>query len=364
MSDSFAAAKSLFLHGVAAFEAGNFAEAEQDLQASLALVPGRPSTLLNLGATYLKLGRLDEAVAALDRSVAADAAQPTAWAHRGTALMQLGHDADAITSFERALGLEPRLAPAWSQLGQLLKEVGRWDEARNAFERAIEHGADAELNRYFLAAMNSGDAPPASPHAYVRGLFDHYADDFEPHLLNVLRYRAHETVVGAAAAVCVAPVASALDLGCGTGLCGPLLKAFCTRVDGVDLSPTMLAAARGRSVYDALVEADVAEHLHTTPERYGLVVSTDVFIYVGDLDPVFAGVRRVLTASGVFAFSVEATADSGYVLQPSMRYAHSEAYLRKLAAAHGFDVLGVTPTVLREDQQRPIAGLVITLRAS
>jgi predicted TPR repeat methyltransferase len=85
---------------------------------------------------------------------------------------------------------------------------------------------------------------------------------------------------------------------------------------------------------------------------------------VGDLDPVFAGVRRVLTAGGVFAFSVEATTNTGYVLQQSMRYAHSEAYLRKLAAAHGFEVLGVVPTVLREDQQRPIAGLVITLRTS
>ena len=55
------------------------------------------------------------------------------------------------------------------------------------------------------------------------------------------------------------------------------------------LVPGVRRGQHGRSVYDALVEADITEHLHTTPERYELVVSTDVFIYVGDLDPVFAG---------------------------------------------------------------------------
>ena len=34
-----------------------------------------------------------------------------------------------------------------------------------------------------------------------------------------------------------------LDAGCGTGLCGPLLKPFAGRLDGVDLSPRMLAKA-------------------------------------------------------------------------------------------------------------------------
>ena len=204
---------------------------------------------------------------------------------------------------------------------------------------------------------------PASPADYVRGLFDHYADDFEPHLLDVLHYRAHADVVAAAAPLCAPLRTSALDLGCGTGLCGPLLRPLAQRVHGVDLSPTMLERARLRGSYATLTQADIAEHLRSTPERHDLVVAADVFIYLGDLAPVFAGVRRVLAPDGVFAFSVESTAADGFVLQPSLRYAHAEPYLRALAAEHGFAVASVQATTLREDQRRPIAGAVVCLRA-
>jgi predicted TPR repeat methyltransferase len=46
-----------------------------------------------------------------------------------------------------------------------------------------------------------------------------------------------------------------------------------------------------------------------------------------------------------------------------MRYAHGEAYLRELAAQHGFDVIELLAQVLREDAGRPIDGLYLVLRA-
>jgi predicted TPR repeat methyltransferase len=85
----------------------------------------------------------------------------------------------------------------------------------------------------------------------------------------------------------------------------------------------------------------------------------DVFIYVGALEPVFAGVRRVLSPGGLLAFSVEtpdAADGGGLVLRPSLRYAHGEAYVRNLAARHGLRVLSAQAGPLREDQQRPVAG--------
>ena len=55
-------AKQLFFDGLAAFEAGRFEAAERLFVASLEVVPGRPSTLLNLAATRLKLRRPVEAM--------------------------------------------------------------------------------------------------------------------------------------------------------------------------------------------------------------------------------------------------------------------------------------------------------------
>ncbi len=56
-----------------------------------------------------------------------------------------------------------------------------------------------------------------------------------------------------------AKIRRAVDLGCGTGRTGAWLRSRgISSIDGVDLTPEMLAVARSREVYDRLVEADVS----------------------------------------------------------------------------------------------------------
>lgn len=363
MDDRFAAARDHFLAGVALFEASRFADAEQRLEASLALLPGRASTLVNLGATRLRLGRPAAALEALDAALAGDPHDAMALYHRAGALAQLGRTREALASCEAALAAAPEEGAAWSRLGQLQRELGDASAAATAFERAIGCGHEAELNRYFLAALRGGDAPPAAPASYLRALFDPYAADFERHLVDVLHYRGHAAVVQAARVHGPVRFRSALDLGCGTGLCGPLLRPIAEAIEGVDLSPAMLERARSGGAYDTLIEADLAEHLQRTPRRHDLIVAADVFIYVGDLEPVFAGVRRVLDPGGLFVFSIE-TCDgpSPWRLHGEMRYAHSEDGVRALARAHGLEVLAIETLTLREEQREAIAGAIVTLR--
>lgn len=88
------------------------------------------------------------------------------------------------------------------------------------------------------------------------------------------------------------------------------------------------------------------------------MIAADVFIYVGALETVFEGVARVLQPAGVFCFTVEIPPGaSELVLQPSLRYAHSAGYIRKLAEPHGFDISATQPRTIREDQGAPIPGL-------
>ena len=115
-------------------------------------------------------------------------------------------------------------------------------------------------------------------------------------------------------------------------------------------------------MYDQLEQADVAGFLAQTEARFELVLAADVFIYIGDLAPVFAGVSRVMPR-GVFSFTVEpAPEGSDFVLQPSLRYAHSPAYLQRLAAAHGFTPLALTRAPVRQDQGGDVEGLYVHLR--
>ncbi|HEY0824257.1 MAG TPA: tetratricopeptide repeat protein, partial [Ramlibacter sp.] len=70
MDSQLERAKALFLGGVAHYGAGRLPEAERDFAAALALAPGRPSVLTNLGAVRLKLGRVAEALQLLQQALA------------------------------------------------------------------------------------------------------------------------------------------------------------------------------------------------------------------------------------------------------------------------------------------------------
>ena len=236
----------------------------------------------------------------------------------------------------------------------------RTEEAAHAFEQAIAHGADPELHRYYLASVSAQPVPATAPAHYVETLFDDYADEFDAHLVGRLGYRAHSTLARHLAALDRGRFRSALDLGCGTGLCAPFLKPMTQRLAGVDLSSQMMDKARALGLYDRLVHADIVAYLRGTDERYDLITAADVFIYVGDLEPVFAALEKAMAPNGIFCFSAECAAgeDVDFELLPSLRYAHSERYLRALAKQHGFDVVQLIRAPIREDQREPIHGHV------
>jgi predicted TPR repeat methyltransferase len=360
MSATFEQAREFFTQGLAHYEAGRFAQAERDFTASLALVPARPSTLTNLGATKLKLGRVAEASELLREALEQEPDNLEALGHRATALAELGLLPQALVCVERALSLEAAPGVLWTVRGNLLKELGRVDEARNAFQAGIEHGADAELSRYYLASLGEGEAPRNAPRQYVEALFDGYAEGFEEHLVKVLNYHAPDVLTDGLARM-GRRFSRALDLGCGTGLCGPLVRPLADELHGVDLSHSMVEQARARGVYDAVWQDDIAAHLRSTSMRYDLVLAADVFIYVGALEEVFAGVAGAMDRGGVFCFSIESTHDqdgsADFVLRPSLRYAHSAGYIRKLAEQYGFEISATQDHPIRDDQRTPIPGV-------
>ena len=363
MSDTFAQARQHFLDGVAQFEAGRMEQAEALFEAALALVPGRVSTLVNLAAVRIRLGRHPTALPLLDEALAAEPDDADAWMHRGIALAELGRHKEALAAFERQSALQPSDAQANTNRANVLKGLGRRDEAAAAYRKAISLGGDDVLNGYYLAALTGEDAPRAPPRAYVEHLFDGYAETFDAHLVGALGYRAHRLLLEPLQSQGAARFRHALDLGCGTGLCGPLIKAVAERVGGIDLSAAMLAKARALGLYEHLEQADLVAHLEHTDQRHDLVVAADVFIYVGALEAVFSGVLRVLEPGGTFCFSAEqAEGDVDFELRPSLRYAHSERYLRALAEQAGFEVERMVSQPIREDQRRPIPGLYAYLR--
>ena len=86
-------------------------------------------------------------------------------------------------------------------------------------------------------------------------------------------------------------------------------------------------------------------------------------MYVGALDGIVKTVAGLLAEDGLFAFSVEKLdAADGFALQPSRRYAHSEAYVRRMLAEAGMAVMSLQKGVIRQDRNEPVNGLIVLAR--
>jgi predicted TPR repeat methyltransferase len=151
-----------------------------------------------------------------------------------------------------------------------------------------------------------------------------------------------------------------LDLGCGTGLCGPLLRPIARHLVGVDLSPRMLSLAAARGLYDQLNCAELTEWLAACP-AFDLVVAADVLCYFGELDLAFAAVRAVLTPGGCFASSLEAGTQP-FVLRPHGRYQHQREYIEGSLGRAGFQDVRISQAVLRYERKDPVAGHIVVAR--
>ena len=351
--------------GVALLHLERPAEALPSFERALRLDAHHAPALYHLGCTLNGEHQHARALTAFERLLKVNDAHAEAWFRHGQTLQLLERHAEALPSYERSLALDAAQPQAWLNRAGILKDSRRNAEAIEAYRAALVHGADAEQVQFHLAALEGGTAPERAPRAYVAELFDDYAERFEEHLVGSLNYRGHQVLVEMLQQAAEGRrLSQALDLGCGTGLCGPLLKAFVDQIDGIDLSTRMLAQAEKLGVYRMLRAADITEHMQATDVRYDLVGAADVFEYLGDLDAVFAASHRVLVPGGLFGFSVEAAPDGvDFRLQGSMRYAHSRPYIEALAQRHGYAVLRCLQQPLREDQRRPIDALTVVLRA-
>ena len=218
--------------------------------------------------------------------------------------------------------------------------------------------------RFCLAADGDGRDMPVPPVGYVRALFDQYAETFETKLVGELGYRGPAAVHDVLSSHLSSGFGDLriLDIGCGTGLAGPLFRPHASRLDGVDLSPAMIERARAKGVYDELQVGDLVDSLDGRKSQYDLILAIDVLIYVGDLYPMFQACRQVLRPGGMLAASCETGSAGPYHLADCRRYKHRPKYVRDVAEAQGFEIAHVEHTALRHERGKPVDFFIVLLR--
>jgi predicted TPR repeat methyltransferase len=342
-----------------------FAGARRAFEAAILHQPTLAAAHTNLANTLVALGEDTKAKEHYAQAIAID--PRIAMPHHGLALLlQKERDAAGAEShYRQALALSPLSFDISLDLADLLFAANRIDEALTLVEDALASetiSADLREAAAFKRAQYRGESHHAMPMRMVEKLYAGMAGTFDDHLVGRLGYRVPQRLMERLADwfATLPAKPSVLDLGCGTGLFGALVRPYAATLAGVDLSADMLTRARERAAYDALTQCDVITHLNETSATFELIVATDVLIYIAPLPPLFAAVTERLAPAGRFAFSTETPADlrEDFRLQPSGRYAHSEKYIEHLAHEARLSILEKIPTVIRTEKNLPVKGFV------
>jgi predicted TPR repeat methyltransferase len=353
---------ALHLLGVICGQTDRFDEALELLKRALAQRPKSAPALNNLGNTLGSLGRHEEAVQAFERALAERPDDAKALRNRGTSLRALERPIEALASFDAAIALKSDYPEALIGRAEALLTLHRKGQAIETFRQALPLGKDVDQIRYALASLGADAPPPVAPAGYVEALFDMYSHTFDKHLVERLGYRTPELLFAELSQASPPTACDIVDLGCGTGLCGPRLRPLARQLVGVDLSSQMLAKARELGHYDELVHSDIVGLLRQRPQQFDIAVAADVFVYIGDLSEVFAATHAALRPGGLFAFSVEACESVDFLLGPTRRYAHSLGYLQRLAAAHGLSVESARESAIRKESDEAVRGYLVVMR--
>jgi predicted TPR repeat methyltransferase len=269
-----------------------------------------------------------------------------------------------LGSAGRVLAKDPAAESDFLDWAKFFVRTGDVARAVELYETLLHVDPENPLAVHMLAAAKGEHGRPRAADAYIMGLFDDYAGRFDQNLAD-LNYQGPQ--LAAALIGRLAPAALDIaDLGCGTGLCGPLLRPYARRLVGVDLSPRMLGKARERGVYDALLEAEITRFLAACEERFDLVVAIDVLIYFGRLEAPLAAMARVLRPRGLLVFTLERLSEgdpAGEIkLNLHGRYSHAEAHVAAVLAGVGLEVAALEHVILRKEVGAPVDGILVAAR--
>jgi len=355
-----AEAEAGFLLGVVLLRAGRRDEALPLLESAAVQLPKRAEPQYFLGLALTELGRHDQAIPALRRAVALRSAYLGAQYALGHALDRSGDFRAAAAAFETAAKLAPSEFEVLFRLANSLRRAGELDAALQAYRQAAMIDRQRQAVDFWIAALGGAPMPPHPPERHIVTLFDEYAEFYDRHQREQLRYQVPELLLAGAERLDLMPSLDILDAGCGTGLCGAAFRTFAGRIDGVDLSPRMLDRANARGGFDGLMRSDLVLAMRQAPERYDLILAGDVLPYIGDPRDLLAAAGFVLRPGGWFLFTTEAGEE--LALRPNGRYVHGPAQMAELAAATGLATAFAEPATLAQEFGAPCLGTLHALR--
>ena len=270
----------------------------------------------------------------------------------------------AYLCVRKAVQLTPDDVDAWYEMGEIGLCVGKREEARAAYQKYLDACPDDGEIEHLLIALRDEVIPPRASDRAIQHIYKNFAASYESRMREDLKYVGPERMEDGLRAVMGERTGlTVLDLGCGSGLAGVMVKPRAADLTGVDLSPEMIELSRARNIYDRLEVAEITQWLDQGNSLFDLVMSCDCLIYFGDLSVIVAAARRRLKPGGFFAMSMERGDKAPFFLTDTGRYTHHPDHVRDVASRSGLEVAYINESFLRMEYGEDVIGLYAVLRA-
>ena len=321
---------------------------------ALAFEPDNIEARNNMAATFIHHDRYENALMHYDVLLKQDPYNAEYLYNSGVAQMALGHLKEAIAHFEAMLTRDDKHFAALNNLAAIQIRLGNRAEAITLLQRAIAANPNDTASQFMLHALTGDEQHPKPCQDYVSNLFNNYALYYDQHMQGSLNYTLPYSIMQALYGMGYAHFKQTIDLGCGTGLSGVVLREASEHLTGLDIAAKMIAQAREKAVYDTLIEAELLSYLEENQQTYDLIVAADVIPYSGDLQPLFTIMKQRLSAKGLFVFSSEISTDQPWTLQDSARFCHHPDYVHDLCAEHDLELIYEEKIVARQQEHQDL----------
>ena len=372
--------------GLALAAIGKYDEAISDYEQALDIKKDHPDFLFNYATALFKTGDLWKAHDVLQKTVSINPKNAKAHANFGVVQYKLGLYQGALESYREAIQLEPSNVEVMNNIALILRETDEIEDAVGLYLSAIYHAPDSVsisvnaaaalacmydksdenrdkvktlvktwsteqpnnvIARYLYDVLFSDEVISNFDGEYIDAVYNQYTKDFDDYTeedTNTLKEFAGLITIDD-------KDLSVLDLGCGSGRLGRVLRDEAKRLVGVDVSEELTARAQKIEKYDAVFNMEISEFLKRNKEQFDLIVMADLLPSFGDIAPLFSMVKSALKERGRIFISTLKGDDRDFFLGFDLKFRHNIEYVKKVIIEAGMEIEQYYETVAQKNSK-------------
>ncbi|CAG0905879.1 unnamed protein product, partial [Cyprideis torosa] len=231
------------------FELENYTESSRLYNRALLLSPNDLDTAFNLALSLKNAGQVEAAVRQYLKILEKYPAHRDCLYNLASCYHDQEKDELALSLYEKLVQADKTDRQSLNNAAYLYHKQGKFSEAIAAYSSLVQLDPGHENARYMLDSL-TGQERDRAPKSYVKDVFDAFAKNYDTSMEEDLAYLVPQLLrEHIPARHKRKKIWSALDLGCGTGLCGQAFQDISPVLIGVDISANMLARAREKMIY-------------------------------------------------------------------------------------------------------------------